>query len=689
MIDRFSAGMGNISASLLRTQKQADEFHAKMKGLAVSMQAMSAFKSVGEDMFKFGAGGLAAVIEPAKEYVHVLNQMNMAGVKQSEIAKNVRTAWEVAGKMPMTTPTSNLKAINDLSNFFIKKGGDFSEARELLPSFMRSQLIFEGISENKVDAHTQVYSMAKALEMIGAVNNRKDFEHQQNMMNRVAVATGGKVLPSHYQNVFKYARQGKLTLSDDFKYKILPELIMEMQSGGGGAGGGGGPGAMIAAAMRIGVQGIMSVATAGNLEKLGLLKSHVVKTTTTGTQVMGFDGVTDSKMFSKNPEAWVQKYMLPAMLKQDPSLKNDPLGQALRVAQIFKGNQMAVALLQELVNKHQQFGRFGEKLDRVPGSEELGKRALNSPNVADKAFDAALETLKISIGKNVVPYIVPALLKLSEALGAVGQYFNSHPGQAKAVAAILGSIAAVGLYVSALMGITIPFVVLGAVAATLGVGLGVVAAGFAAVFVGVIIAVGVVAGLIWVVLNWSRVSKTLTRVLNQGISVFYNVQVAFLQMLSAMVSGVAGAAGMINGFVSGISQGMFQLPMAQINAVAGIAQASLNAQIKTAQDNSALHGKAGGRMVAPGEKLKLAPGGFTAVKRSAPAGGSFTPLAKHGAGGGTQVGSINFNIKSTDPKAAYHEVKKAVKEVLGDIGKNAPKTHTRSGGSYNSYAHGT
>lgn len=548
MVDRFSAGMSAFGRSLLAQQRHVNNFHTKMKQLHQTMATIHMAEKLGHGMMNFGASGLQAVVEPAKEYVHQLNLMNMAGLKQTEIQKNIAAAWDASSKMQFTNPTDNIKALMDLKNFFADSKLNMDEARHLLPSFLKSQAILTASAHDTgFDAHGETYAMAKSMEMIGAVNDPKRFEHEMDMMNRVAVATGGRVLPSHYQNVFKYARQGKLLMNEDFKYKILPELIMEMQSGNGGAGGGGGPGAMIAAAMRLGVQGIMSKATAMNLGKLGLLGGKIIETTSGHTQVEGNGGLIHSKEFASNPQKWVEDYMVPALIRKHPELKGDSVGLLMAVATTLKGNQNAVALLQELIQKGPQFKRFGNALDAVPSGEQLYKSALKDPGIAWDSFNASMETFKISIGQNVIPIVVPALNAFSGSLNAIGKYFNENKWAGNLVVASLAAMTFVGALLSVGAAIAGPVMI----ASIFGVSaaLGPLAAWIAGITVGV-------TAITWAILDW----KTANDLFNKGVRIAKGI---FLQVIDSIPL-LGAELGLLNNalkFITGMDFGEMALSM--------------------------------------------------------------------------------------------------------------------------------
>ena len=123
-----------------------------------------------------------------------------------------------------TTPTANLKSILDLRNIT----GSLEEARKLLPIVTKIGAVMAASSEGRISGHADdiAFSMAKALDIIGAVKDPAELTKQAEMMGKVITAMQNRVTPQMFQSVFSYARQGKFDLGDQFKYEILPTLML-------------------------------------------------------------------------------------------------------------------------------------------------------------------------------------------------------------------------------------------------------------------------------------------------------------------------------------------------------------------------------------------------------------------------------------------------------------------------------
>lgn len=412
LINKVSAGLFAMSRHFRETGANAALLEKKLEKIKALGMTGAALGGVGF----MGLHMLSRAIKPAEQYAHQLNIMNMAGMKHREIAESVAAAWKTTGNVITTTATENLRTILDLRNVF----GDLEEAKMALPIVSRIQAVLAASTESKVSGNAKdlAYGVAKSLDMIGAVQNKEVFLHQAEMMSKVITATQGRVLPRDYQMAFKYARQAKFQLSDEFKYEILPSLIQEMK--GGGSSGSGGPGAMIAAAYRFAVQGVMNQRSAQELVNLGLVPAaSILKTSTSGTTLKG--GVKGAELFAANPFAWTQKVLLPALQRKYGTMTPDQL--QMHINQIFKGNQLAANLIGEFARKPLNFERDQRLIRGTMSTAQAYRAAVSSdPVTAREALTAQWDNFKTALTMSVVPILIPALMRLTHLLQDFAQW---------------------------------------------------------------------------------------------------------------------------------------------------------------------------------------------------------------------------------------------------------------------------
>ena len=288
------------------------------------------------------------------EYAAQLNRMNMAGMKQVEIAQAVQDAWKNTATVMTTTATGNLKSILDLRNVLgTDKGLD--EVERLLPVVSKIQAVMASASDARLskNADNIAFGMAKALDIIGAVRNQAQMEKEAGLMSRSISAFQGRVTPQQFQSVFQYARQSKFDLSDEFKYEILPSIMLEYANKGGG-GGSRGVGPSLAAMYRYTNQGYINKLSLPELAKLGLVNP--------GTRAENYNfrhhGRRDDERLAGSQQSICmgQSVLVPAIRDKYGQGSSDEFIRQ-EINSLMRGNQLAASMAVEFFTKQQNFLR--------------------------------------------------------------------------------------------------------------------------------------------------------------------------------------------------------------------------------------------------------------------------------------------------------------------------------------------
>ncbi|MHB8914416.1 MAG: hypothetical protein ACYC4K_01235 [Thiobacillus sp.] len=309
-----------------------------------------------------------------------------------------------------------------------------------LPVVSRIQAVLGASSETRISGHAQdfAYSMAKALDIIGAARNPGTFNTEAEAMSKAIIATQGRVTPEAFKSVFQYARQAKFGLSDEFKYQILPSLMQENSTAGGSGGGSRGVGPMLAAFFRTTNQGYINKKSLPLLEQLGLVNGHgALTTTSTGTTVGHFKG---SDLASANPFQWVQTVLMPAIYGK---YGHDVSRQKIQniITDAFRGNQLGASLALEFALKPINFLRDQKNIVGTMSTTDAYKASLsNDPNTAFKALSAQWTNFKTAFTMGVVPVLIPALIHLTTMFNNMAEWARSHPGLAKGLAVGFASL---------------------------------------------------------------------------------------------------------------------------------------------------------------------------------------------------------------------------------------------------------
>src|ERR1700733_3480817 len=109
LTNTVSSALGMMAKDFAKTDAEALKLKATLKEIKTLGMAGALFGGIGYAGFKL----IEATVKPAAEYAHQLNIMNMAGMKQVEIADAVGAAWKNSRDVLTTTATQNLKSLLD------------------------------------------------------------------------------------------------------------------------------------------------------------------------------------------------------------------------------------------------------------------------------------------------------------------------------------------------------------------------------------------------------------------------------------------------------------------------------------------------------------------------------------------------------------------------------------------------
>lgn len=425
--------VSNVATGLAMMSRQFTSTAGQGKALELQIKRIQALAMVGGAVTGIGLFGLKMMgdaLDPAKEYAHQLNVMNMAGLTHAQQVEAIGAAWKNTGTVITTTATENLKSLLDLRNVL----GDMGEAEMALPIVTRIQAVLASSTEGRVSSNSKdlAFGMAKALDVIGAARDPKTFQTQAELMAKVITATQGRVTPDQFLSVFRYARQAKFGLNNEFLYEILPGLMLENAGSGGGGGGSRGVGPMLSAFYRLTNQGFINKKSLPLLAQLGLINPNsAMSTSTTGTMV---DAMKGHELAASNPFQWVQSVLLPAIYgAYGKNISREKLQQVIN--DVFRGNQLGANLALEFALKPKNFLRDQGIIRGTMGAADAYQAALsNDPGTAQKALDSQWENLKVSFMMGVVPILVPLLTKLANVFMFIGDILRDHPLLAQSLA---------------------------------------------------------------------------------------------------------------------------------------------------------------------------------------------------------------------------------------------------------------
>lgn len=408
-----SQGVKLLAADLMRAHGAATNLQTKLSALKMI--------AVGYGMEKAGQGilgFLGKAIEGSKEYTHQIALMNAAGMSHLEIAQSTANAWKTSQSVITSTAADNLRVLRELRSVFY---GRMDEAYSALPMVQRTAAVIQ--SQTGREDHDLAFAMIKYAEDTskGKLTSAA-LEKALNWESKGLIAFGGTLNANDYLMAAKYAKTSALQMSDEYKYLVLPGIMQELKSKGGGASSAGN----ITEAMRrmivggqIAQKDIQSWLDAGLIHRDRLVKNkHGTGYKLTPGAVIG------SEMPDFDPYQWVKRYGEAGVhrLMVMRHLTEDQAVTAL-TSQVNKAFG-----IQTLILKSAQIARNGDLIKSTPNGYQAYQELLKKdPIAAHQAMQAQWQNLTDQIGWQVLPKLVPLMVKFADGLNLISTWMQNHP----------------------------------------------------------------------------------------------------------------------------------------------------------------------------------------------------------------------------------------------------------------------
>lgn len=424
-----SQGVRMLARDLLAAHGNAVALGDKLKALKMT--------AVGFGMEHAGKGILGFMeksVSASRDYVHQIALMNSAGFTHREIAGSIASAWATSRSVITTTAAENLAAIRELRSAF-GDGVGMQHAYAVLPTVQRAQAIMQSFTGKEQEG--VAFDMVKAIEFAtkGAITV-PSLVRQSEMMTNALTAFQGTLTVSDFHQTLKASKAAAPYLSDDFKYTILPTLMQEMKSGHGGAQAAGTALATMFGTIKghaIMTRMIPAWMAAGLIAPGGVVADAHHK----GMSRVGPGGIVGESMFTDNPFAWAQQVLAPAIARLKAKDHLDDIGAYYALT----GNRNTAFMMQTLVNKAVQIRRDQGLIKDVGSSYDVYQRLLKrDPQLAEQAMHNQWQNILAIIGFQILPKLVPFMVRFADALGSISQMMERHPGLTSA--ATWGGIAA-------------------------------------------------------------------------------------------------------------------------------------------------------------------------------------------------------------------------------------------------------
>lgn len=359
----------------------------------------------------FSPAGLAAgfaayeVFDKTAQLADVRALLANQGVSGPSIEAAQAQAFGISEKYGIPA-ASMMKMMSEISPALNRTGtpdGGLATAQKHIEKLAQAAAVFRSIDEKTgSNVAEDAFDLVKTTEFRNAVGETQ-FDNAINAMVQGSLASGGKVGPRQWFQAVKYARAAGMNVSDDFLYRMGPELITEFNASGAGT------------VMSSLYQGIV----AGKLSKSALAEMDAIGAFNSNPDavVRGKDGQVErvhpgamgdiGETYKLNPDRGMAMLMdrLDQKLQLDAGGKLTPEqlhGQEADWISYVFGNRNAAQLAQTLAfqGAHADGGRLERGAAAAANALELDsafKNVANTPNFALSQFGASMSNLATQI----------------------------------------------------------------------------------------------------------------------------------------------------------------------------------------------------------------------------------------------------------------------------------------------------
>lgn len=314
--------------------------------------------------------------------------------------------------------------------------GDVHHAVSALPMMLKQRtalsLYDQGHGTNL--AEHAAYAMAKVIELRNGTKSEDEFRKQANYAHQVLVATGGRVTAEEMQHAIRTGGIAAKAMNDEAFYYGGSALMQEM--------GGDTFGTASMSLYQALAQGRVTKRAAQNLEKFGLIgdKSKVTEDKAGQLKFMNPGALMGYSTFTKDPQAWVEKYFIPALKKN--GIDPDDMTKVAEVAGMIVSNRTGANLLATRVAQRNVIAKEAANAKRADNIDTGFDRSKETAAAKELQAEARLADLKLRIGTVIMPVYISALEKVATALEAVNKFAEENPTLMKAVVIGFTSLAA-------------------------------------------------------------------------------------------------------------------------------------------------------------------------------------------------------------------------------------------------------
>lgn len=423
-----ASNQNQMGSHLAHANTQAGTLTQTLKGLGEIWAALEIKKA------------LTVSTKDAIQYESTQTKLVNMAISPSERTDLITAADKTSRQVPQYNKNEALELGIDLRN----ATGSVAHAIEMLNPFAKAIYDMKvALPQDKQWTSNDSMLVAKTLEQRGATMDPARMNAELAMITKIVTTTQGRVDPSQLLGNLQYARGG---LGASFELEFMPVMAAMVERIKAGGGNGGQIGTGLTSLQQSIVGGVGSEKAQKERARLGLLDPDKLVWNANGNINNEKSTLTmaGAATFLKNPDTWVQTFLLPA-LKRSGVNTDDQREVNASLIKLFP-NRLAADINSTLINQRPLLMKDAANINQSLGHNEQYENNAKTARANIDAFKAQMESLGIILGTTLLPAITNVAKAFTVVFQGLQVFFTNFPATATFGAyaiAILGLILAI------------------------------------------------------------------------------------------------------------------------------------------------------------------------------------------------------------------------------------------------------
>lgn len=441
-VDGMRNRYAELTAQLDRTRRAHDRLRAAQERSAA---AVGFAKGAGLAVGAAAVAGAVVARPMTMAAISRENEVNLlknSGASKAEVDEMLHAAQTT--KQFGVSVTEAVHVVGQLRAAF----GDAHHAVEALPLALKAKSglqLYDRLHGSDLASGDSAYTLAKIAEERGGAKTPEAMAAKFNWAFKGLTGSGGHVGVDQWLNAIRSGK-GAVRAMDDASFFGDTFLMQSMGADRYGT-----------ASSSLSNGWIAGRATHSALQRmteLGLMDRSKVKFDKTGKVKSAVGALVDSQLFIKDPQAWVDKHLIPVMQKRGIDVTD--AAQVNEFAAQIASNSNASAILVNRILDSQNIAKDRRNVNNANDVEQ--SNTLNKESAAGKIENARkrLNDVEERAGAVILPVLATALEKVTGALEWLNRKADESPRLFEAatwglvtVTGALGALAVTGLVVPA------------------------------------------------------------------------------------------------------------------------------------------------------------------------------------------------------------------------------------------------